>query len=180
MVRFLWAARIYRDSDKSCTPRINRGPAAPEATGWGTIIFTWIQIGSGGANVKKRVKNRHTRFPGKGPWTSGLIRHLLGLFCLWRVSGLSWLDVVIIVQGCGNHAAPGRSTQVWASVCHHCPLVSGCPSSHQNLLKYPILGYPFHLNKSQTKCRNYYNKSTQTNVRICATRRFVLISHVSP
>lgn len=55
-VRFLWAAWIYRDSNKSCTARMNRGPAAPRAAACGTIIFTFIQMDSGGAHEKKEKK----------------------------------------------------------------------------------------------------------------------------
>lgn len=152
MIRFLWAAWIYRDSNKSCTARINSGPAAPEASACGTIIFTIIQIGFEGTIVQKDKQKTRTSPPGKTtidpspPWP------------LWRVPlegtlvvQTGWLQInqfVIIVWGSGNHAAPGGRAQVWTSVEHHVALM--CPDwppppppscQHQRLLKHLNLGY---------------------------------------
>lgn len=89
-VRFLWAACIYRDSNKSCTARMNRGPAAPGATVCGTIIFTFIQMDSGGARVKKERANR---FSWKRSWK---IR--IGPSPSWPLEG-----VLLILTGCCDY-----------------------------------------------------------------------------
>lgn len=57
----------YKKKISPSPARTNNGPAASAASECGTDIFNIIQIGYGGANVKKKRQNRHTVLPGNDP-----------------------------------------------------------------------------------------------------------------
>lgn len=165
---------------------MNRGPAAPGATACGTIRFTFIQMDSGGAHVKKKRRRKQAnRFSWNSSWK---IR--IGPSASWPLEG-----VLLVPTGCCDYCPvlwescstwktdPGVDIWMSSGSAHASGLaVPPRPAAYTPRFRAQIgtFNVAFHVNKYETKRRSYSNKSAQTNVRSGAARRFVFISHVSP
>lgn len=123
MIRFLWAAQIYRDGNKSCTAGIKSMSCSTRGPWMCNSNFN----SNGDAKKKKKNRKQARSFSWKRslkiridpslswPLQTVFLEHPGCPDLLLHIN-----QCVITIPGSGNHEAPA---QVWMSVCHHDPIM---------------------------------------------------------